>query len=90
MPEQKKYPHDNHGVPVHIGDVLVGLPGRLNEGRRYEVIDIDRLQGSLAVKVQCLFPVEPGWETQEISRYDLWQGYEVWAIDINNTEEGKA
>jgi hypothetical protein len=82
----EEYPHDNHGIAVHVGDVLVGLPGR---SHRYEVIGIDRLQGSLAVTVRCLFPVEPGWETRGISRYDLWQGYEVWAVDINNagTEE---
>jgi len=64
-------PRDNNKEVVNIGDVIVSK----GDQRRYKVLSVDNLQGSGAVKVECLFPVEPGYEQHEISRYDLWQGF---------------
>lgn len=64
-------PRDNNKEVVGIDDVIVAKI----DGRRYKVLSVDNLLGSGAVKVVCLFPVEPGSEQHEISRYDLWQGF---------------
>lgn len=71
-----KQPLDKHGNPVRLWDVLV-TQGPHGEKWRYLVLGSDSLQGSGSVKVECLDPVEPGFERRSISRYDLWRFYEV-------------
>lgn len=82
MSEQKaKYstddrtPLDKKGNIIGVGDILVAR--RSGEELRFKVLAVDTLQGSGSVQIECLGPVEPGFERRWISRHDLWQGYEI-------------
>ncbi|SRR5258708_6247410 len=68
-------PKDRNGKLIMVGNILK------SGNMRFKVIGVDPLQGSTAAQVECLDPVEPGFERRWISRYDLWQSYSVEAED---------
>src|SRR5258708_7246085 len=72
MSDQQK---DRNGKLIMVGNILK------SGNMRFKVIGVDPLQGSTAAQVECLDPVEPGFERRWISRYDLWQSYSVEAED---------
>jgi len=85
---QDKQPRDRNGKIIGIGDILVAravktldvgfvLLEKTDKTWRYRVIAVDHLQGSGAVTVECLEPVEPGFERRSISRHDLLRLYEI-------------
>ena len=69
-------PRDKKGNPIGIGNTLIA---RRDDGEelRYRVLAIDRLQGSGSVQLECLSPVEPGFERRWESRHWLWRLYEI-------------
>ena len=69
---QMQQPQDKQGNDIGVEDILVG-----DSGNRFKVVAIDHLQGSGAATVECLDPVEPGWERRGVSRYDLKRYYTI-------------
>ena len=73
---QNKQPRDKNGNVIVVGNILIA---RRDDGEalRYKVIAVDHLQGSGSVQLECLSPVEPGFERRWESRYWVWQIYEI-------------
>lgn len=69
---QDNQPLDKEGNLIGIGDILRG-----DRGTQYKVLSVDHLQGSGSCLLECLGPVEPGWERRSASRYDLRRFYTI-------------